>query len=163
VQKNQTGINPILIDKNLNPESTIRNNLYPAMSYQINSVADFGMDLEKKRLELIEVLVLRRKKIRDYTINRLDDLILDCRNQILNIAEDDRMLKNDPERQKLSALWFKTILDLEQQKLSEHKEQFRDSLFLRNEWIKSLLLYTEEKKLSDIIRRIEIESRNDLQ
>jgi hypothetical protein len=144
----------VLIDRDTKPQNLSSNSLYPSISYEPSLISRIGSDIERQKLNLISALINKRKKIRDVTVDKIEDLIIYCDNRILNIG-DEFKLKSDPDAQRAASLWQKTILDLEKEKISEEKELFRDSLFLRNEWIKSMLTYCEEKQLSQIINEIE--------
>lgn len=130
-------------------DTALRNS---ATDYSTN-VQNFGSHIEAKRLQLILDLVGKRKAIRDTTIQRIDDLIVYCDNKILSLG-NEYQIRADQELRKFAQKWQQMILDLEKQKISENKELFRDTLFLRNEWIKSLLSYTEEKQLDKLLVEI---------
>jgi hypothetical protein len=144
----------VLIDRDTKPANLSVNSLYPSIEYQPSIISQIGSDIEKQRLELLSTLIRKRKSIRDAVVQKLEDLILYCDNRIMDIG-DDVKLRADPDAQRAASLWQKTILDLERDKIFEQKELFKDSLFLRNEWIKSLLTYNEEKKVDELIGSIE--------
>lgn len=129
------------------------------MDYAPTGISNLSTDTEKKRLELIVQLISKRKRIRDITIGRLEELIVYCDNRILDIG-DKYKIRGDPDAQRAAALWQKSIVDLERDKIFEQKELFRDTLFLRNEWVKSLLAYTEEKKIDELVESIERTNKN---
>ena len=85
-----------------------------------------------------------------YAIHCLLVLILYCDNKILELG-DKYTVQADMNLRGMAARWQQIILELEKLKIGENKEMFRDTLFLRNEWIKSLLDYEEEKKLDEIM------------
>lgn len=144
----------VLIDRDIKPQNLSSNSLYPSINYEPSLITKIGSDIERQKLNLISALISKRKKIRDVTVDKIEDLIIYCDNKIHDIG-DEFKLRGDPDAQRAASLWQKTILDLEKEKISEQKELFRDTLFLRNEWIKSLLIYTEEKNLDEILKDVE--------
>lgn len=124
------------------------NTIYPSLDYQITGL---GLESEHQRIELLTAMIRKRKHISEITVKKLDDLILYCDNKVLSIG-DEIKLKSDPDAQKNASVWQKTIVDLEKEKVLEQKDLFRDTLFLRNEWIKSVLNYQEEKRLFGMIQ-----------
>jgi hypothetical protein len=119
------------------------------MDYQITGI---GLESERQRIDLLTAMIRKRKHISEITVKKLDDLILYCDNKVLCIG-DEIKLKSDPDAQRSASVWQKTIVDLEKEKVLEQKDLFRDTLFLRNEWIKSVLNYREEKRLIEIIKQ----------
>jgi len=144
----------VLIDRDVKPQNLSKNILFPAISYEPSLLTSIGSDIERQRLNLITALIQKRKKISEVTVDKIESLILYCDNKILDIG-DKYKLKSDPDAQRAASLWQKAIIDLEKEKISEEKDLFRDSLFLRNEWIKSLLTYNEEKSLDALLKDIE--------
>jgi hypothetical protein len=116
-------------------------------------IQNIGSRIEKQRLELIIDLINKRKVVRDEVIHKLDDLIMYCDNKILEIG-DEYVVSTDEKLKGMAARWQQKIIELENQKINENKELFRDVLFLRNEWIKSLLNYNEEKMLDSLLDEI---------
>lgn len=116
-------------------------------------ISNIGVEIEKQRLELIIGLIQKRKGIRDTVIEKLESMILYCDNRILDLGSDYDIAR-DSELKKQADKWRQTILELEKMKLGENKELFKDTLMLRNEWIKSLLSYTEEKRLDSLLGQI---------
>lgn len=149
--------NNSLISPNLNRKLDLSNLHYNKTHCLLNnnddSIQNLGSEIEKKRLEMIVDLVEKRKKIRDISVNRIDDLIIYCDNKILALG-DYFVIQTDMNLKGMADKWRQAIIDLEKMKIGENKELFRDTLFLRNEWIKSLLNYTEEKKLDEILMNI---------
>ncbi len=149
--------NNSLISPNLNRKLDLSNMHYNKTHCSLNtnddSVQNLGSEIEKKRLEMIVDLVEKRKKIRDISVNRIDDLIVYCDNKILALGTY-YAIQIDTNLKKMADKWRQVIVDLEKMKIGENKELFKDTLFLRNEWIKSLLNYTEEKKLDEIMDKI---------
>ena len=139
-----------LIDRDMSPVNAAKNTLYPSMHCKPFDVAGLGIKAESERLELIAGLIKRRKTICDITIDKLEDLIIYCDNKIIAIGDED-IIRGDLARQQMASPWQKTIMELEKQKIIEHKEHFRDTLFLQNEQIKSMLTYREEKRLDDLM------------
>ena len=117
-------------------------------------IKNFGSRIEKQRLELIVGIINKRKKIRDVVINRLDELIVYCDNKIMEVENVYVYTKRENDQQLHVERWQQKILELENQKINEHKEMFKDILFLRNEWIKSILNYTEEKMIDSLLDKI---------
>jgi hypothetical protein len=116
-------------------------------------VIGLGRKAEAERLVLITGLINKRKDVRDLAISKLDDLILYCDRKILDIGDED-IIRADFTRQQMAAPWQKSIMEFEKQIVVEQKEHFRDTLFLQNEWIKSLQNYQEEKRLDDLMKKI---------
>lgn len=112
-----------------------------------------GSNVERKRLELLNKLIDKRREIRDRTLWSLEELIVFCDCRLLEMGGPD-LIARDTELQKMASLWQKSILDIEKQKVLEDKEMFRDTLFLKSEMIKSTLSYFEEKQLDILIRSI---------
>ena len=142
-----------LIDREMSPTNTAKNVLYPSMHQMPFDIAGLGIKAEKERLELIAGLIRKRKAIRDITITKLDDLIVYCDRKILDIGDEEK-IKGDLARQQMASPWQKSIMELEKQIIIEDKEHFRDTLFLQNEWIKSMLTYREEKRLDDLMKNM---------
>lgn len=149
--------NSLDITPNLNRKLDLANFGYNEMRCILNNqdslIQNIGSGIEEKRLELIVDLIQKRKKVRDIAIQRLDELIIYCDNKILELG-GRYIVQTDMNLKGMAARWQQTILELEKSKIGENKELFRDTLFLRNEWIKSLLDYTEEKKLDEMINKM---------
>src|SRR3989344_4900078 len=141
-----------LVDDKLKPAEVSSQALYPAMSYlpskaggAVGGADVFGAKREHLHLGLLRDLVDQRTYIRDQMLRRLDALIVYCDNQILAVG-DGVALKADTqfESKSTARFWRASIVDLEKQKAIEEKDFFRDTLFLRNEWMKVKLDYEEQ-------------------
>lgn len=147
---NITDIMP-LVDKDMYPTKSCLSEVQnPQMYYTPDVISSIGCEIEKLRLDLIVGLIRKRKTIRDVTIHKIDDLIRYCDDKIHEIG-NEASIKADKTANSPAHMWQKKIIDLEILKIGEHKELFRDCLFLRNEWIKSLMNYVEEKKLDEML------------
>jgi len=142
--------NLTLIDRDMNPSRESDNAMYPSIDYQIDQIANLGSDIERQRLGIISGLIKKRKKIRDDVLEKIEDIILYCDNKILDIGDEDE-IKGDLELQRLASSWQQRIIELEMAKIGEQKEMFKDCLFLRNEWVKSVLKYYELNRMNTFL------------
>jgi hypothetical protein len=154
-----------LVDGSMKPTEASLHALYPTLAYLplksggLSGLGDgdeksmFSPKRERMHLGLLQKLVEQRKEIRNLMVRRLDDLIVYCDNQILAIG-DGVSLKADTQFEGKSPanLWRKSIVDLEKQKAIEEKDFFRDTLFLRSEWMKVKLDYEEQKDLEEMLK-----------
>ena len=125
--------------------------LYPTMSYTPEPIQNIGRMVEEKRLILINKLIEQRKIVRDHVLKKLDDLSLVCDNHITQLTYG-AVLYNNNSFHTIVADWKQKRIDLELAKINEQKELFRDTLFLRNEWIKGKLALIEESTLEKMIQ-----------
>jgi len=140
-----------MINNAMSSVGMLKASLHPNESYKLSNISNLGLETEKQRLNLLVGLIQKRKKIRDEVVGKLDGLIMYCDNRILDIG-DEHVIKGDLFRQQAAALWQKKIVELEEQKISEQKELFKDTLFLRNEWVKSLLTFSEQQSLDNMLK-----------
>lgn len=142
----------ILIDRDNKPSNLASNSLYPSINYDPSIISHIGSDIEKQKMQLLTVLLTKRKKIRDETLKKLDDLLVYCDNRLLDIGE---IFKGDPEKIKMASLWQKEKVAINREIAEQDCSLFKDSLFLQNEFLKSVLTFNEEKKIEDLILEIE--------
>ena len=152
----------ILVDDKVKPAEISSQVLYPSMQYvpsgtggAVGGVDGFDAKRERMHLTLLRELVDKRKYIRDQMQRRLDELIVYCDNQILAVG-DGVALKADTqfEGKSPARFWRASIVDLEKQKAIEEKDFFRDTLFLKNEWVKVTLDFEEQKGLEEMLRKM---------
>ena len=122
------------------------------MNYEPCVISHIGSDIQLQQINLLSTLLRKRKTIRDETVRKLEDLLMYCDNRLLDIGEDFR---GDPEKIKLASIWQKEKISINRDIVAQESELFKDTLFLQNEFIKSILTYNEEKKIDELIESIE--------
>jgi hypothetical protein len=142
----------ILIDRDTKPTNLASNSLHPPINYDPSIISHIGSSIERQKMNLLTALLSKRKVIRDETVKKLDDLLVYCDNRLLDIGE---IFKGDPEKIKMASLWQKEKVAINREIALQDCSQFKDSLFLQNEFLKSVLTFNEEKKIEDLINEIE--------
>jgi hypothetical protein len=140
-----------LATQNITPDKFAYQSRFPPI-VPSNEIANLGTKIDQLHLDIIKSVVEKRKHLRDLSIKKLEEMIVYCDNKILDIGPREAIL-SDQGALKMAAGWQQKIIDLELAKIGEQKELFRDTLFLRNEWVKAILSYTEQKSLENTIHK----------
>lgn len=135
-------INDIESDQNLD----INNDYSISISVDFSNYC-LGVESEKQKMNIISAMIRKRKKITQDINKKLDESILYCCNMIHAIG-DKYIISASQELKEKAGQWRKKMMDFELQKVIEKKDQFRDTLFLRNELMKTWINYFEMKNIT---------------
>jgi len=130
---------------------------YPLITSNSDISTNFSTRVETKKLQLLNELIDKRKIIRNSVIGRLEQLISFCKNNILESNINDLPLYPDDIRIQTIMKWKMMYMELVQKILLEYKNHFTDTLFLRNESLKSMVSVSEAKILEQELNQSNLE------
>ena len=114
--------------------------------YETNDTPDLADILKgdsediQERVERINAEIEKRDDIKNENVRSLDDLILDCKNKILEIEENPYLKDSD------KTTFEKAILDIEKLKLQELRNVFVDKSRWTERLIDGIIEYKQSQR-----------------